>query len=241
MDSAGLGHLSFWKLPSFLASLNITEDPVSFEKWYKSATRWAEPLCYIRAWGPLGAHTQEGALVTLPWSKAWQPWGVRHSASLRPEQEASLAVPHQPWHLRKPPRSGQDNERAVLAALRQRPASSPKKKQRNCKTPLSPPLPHRAPWPGLVKYTPGKAGVQTQQTLHHSNAVSSGQGGVLQKGDRGADIFDSQRGTTPQLLDKPGVCICCLGTEELLEVFNTNQIHALQEKDVLMKEVSQDA
>lgn len=117
MDSAGLGHLSFWKLPSFLASLNITEDPVSFEKWYKSATRWAEPLCYIRAWGPLGAHTQEGALVTLPWSKAWQPWGVRHSASLRPEQEASLAVPHQPWHLRKPLRSGQDSTQATACFL----------------------------------------------------------------------------------------------------------------------------
>lgn len=44
-----------------------------------------------------------------------------------------------------------------------------------------------------------------------------------------------------QLLGKPGVCICCLGTDALLEVFNTNQIHALQEKGVLMKEVSQDA
>lgn len=76
--------------------------------------------------------------------------------------------------------------------------------------------------------------------LHYSDAVSSSQGGILQKGEHGANILDSQWGTMSQLLGKPGVCICCLGTDELLEVFNTNQIHALQEKDVLMKEVSRD-
>lgn len=160
-----------------------------------------QPLCDIKAWGPMSS--QAGG-VALPWSKAWQLWGARHSSRLRPEQGGSLATPMSALASRKATTQwpGQQKSSAYSA---QAVALLPPQRENSTSTTHAPPrpLPHQEPGSGLATFTPRKSeGTDTSDAASGRYCVFWWR--FTEAGRHGVNIFGSQSGTMSQLLGNPG-------------------------------------